>query len=311
MSASHRLRTVLAVVLALALWPVASSAQGKPAPSAPSEDSTQVQDHPRHTSDQAQPTPAASGQVDHSAHVNPSPQALPAGIPPITDVDRATAFPDVEGHAVHDSAVNSYVLFDQLEWQHGDGGNGGSWDTKGWIGRDRDRLWFRTEGSGSGGRLGNSQTHLMYGRAIARWWDVMVGVRQDVRPGPAQTWAAVGIQGLAPYWFDVEATAYVGASGRTHFRFETEYELLLTNRLVLQPLLEVEIYGKSDLEHGMGAGLSTADTGLRLRYEFRREIAPYVGVTWSRKFFETADLAEANGDRAEGARLALGLRLWF
>jgi len=217
----------------------------------------------------------------------------------------------VEGHAVHDSAVHSYVLFDQLEWQRGDGSSDGSWDTKGWIGRDRDRLWFRTEGSGSSNRLGNSQTHLMYGRAIARWWDVVVGVRKDVRPGPAQTWAAVGIQGLAPYWFDVEATAYVGAAGRTHFRFETEYELLLTNRLVLQPLRELEIYGKSDLEHGMGAGLSTADTGLRLRYEFRREIAPYVGVTWSRKFFETADLAEANGYRAEGARLALGLRLWF
>ena len=132
-----------------------------------------------------------------------------------------------------------------------------------------------------------------------------------MRPGPAQTWAAVGVQGLAPYWFNVEATAYVGAAGRTHFRFETEYELLLTNRLILQPLVEVEVYGKSDPERGIGTGLSTADAGLRLRYEVRREFAPYVGLVWSRQFFGTADLAEATGGRSGGARLAVGIRLWF
>lgn len=119
------------------------------------------------------------------------------------------------------------------------------------------------------------------------------------------------MQGLAPYWFEVEATAYVGASGRTQFRIEGEYELLLTNRLILQPLVEVEIHGKNDPEHGTGAGLSTADAGLRLRYEFRREFAPYVGLVWSRRFFGTADFADAAGDRVEGARLALGVRLWF
>jgi copper resistance protein B len=217
----------------------------------------------------------------------------------------------VEGHSVHDKAVSYFVLFDQLEWQATDDGSSVSWDNKGWIGGDRDRLWFRTEGAGNDRRIGDAHAHVLYGRAIARWWDLVVGVRQDMRPGPAQTWAAVGVQGLAPYWFDVEATAYIGAAGRTHFRFETEYELLLTNRLVLQPLVEVEVYGKSDPEHGIGAGLSTADAGIRLRYEVRREIAPYVGLVWSRKFFGTADLAETTGDRSEGARLAVGIRLWF
>ncbi len=238
-------------------------------------------------------------------------ETLPPGIPAITDADRAAAFPDVHDHSVHDRAVNYSVLFDQLEWLKTDSRHGASWDTKGWIGGDRNRFWFRTEGSAYKGDLDNSQTHLMYGRAIARWWEVVVGLRQDVRPGPAQTWAAVGLQGLAPYWFEVEATAYVGAAGRTHVRLESEYELLLTNRLVLQPLLEVEIYGKSDPDHRMGAGLSTADVGLRLRYAFRREIAPYVGVTWSRQFFETAEFAEADGRRTRGARLALGARVWF
>lgn len=232
-------------------------------------------------------------------------------IPPLTDADRAAAFPDVGGHAVHDRAIHSFVLFDQLEWQSAEGGRAASWDNKGWVGGDINRFWFRTEGEGERSRLGTAQAHALYGRAIARWWDLVVGVRQDLRPGPAQTWAAVGLQGLAPYWFEIEATAYVGASGRTHARFEAEYELLLTNRLILQPLAEFEIYGKSDRERGIGAGLSTIDAGIRLRYEIRREFAPYVGLVWSRKFFGTADFARESGEELGGARLALGARIWF
>jgi len=230
---------------------------------------------------------------------------------PVTDADRAAAFPDVGGHPAHDRAINYFVLFDQLEWQSVDGGDSGAWDTKGWIGGDRDRFWFRTEGDVRDARFVATQTHVLVGRAIARWWDIVAGVRQDVRPGPAQTWAAVGIQGLAPYWFDVQATAYIGASGRTHFRVETEYDLLVTNRLVIQPLLETEIYGKDDPEHRFGAGLATVDLGLRLRYEIRREFAPYIGLVWSGKFFGTADQAEAAGETPPGTRLSIGLRTWF
>lgn len=176
------------------------------------------------------------------------------------------------------------------------------------MGGKRSRsFWFRTEGESPD----HAEAHFLYGRAIARWWDVVAGVRQDFRPGPARTWAAIGIQGLAPYWFEVEATAYVGESGRTLFRFETEYELLLTNRVVLQPLFEVDIYGKSDPERGIGAGISTADAGLRLRYEVRRELAPYVGVVWNWKLGGTADFAEAAGESTGGAKLLLGVRMWF
>ncbi|MGE0393431.1 MAG: copper resistance protein B, partial [Vicinamibacterales bacterium] len=137
------------------------------------------------------------------------------------------------------------------------------------------------------------------------------GIRQDVRTGPPQTWAAIGLQGLAPYWFEVEATAYVGPAGRTHLRLETEYELLLTNRLVMQPLVELEVYGKADPARGLGAGLSHVDAGLRLRYEFRRELAPYAGVVWVRKFFGTADFARLAGERSSGARWTVGIRTWF
>jgi copper resistance protein B len=266
---------------------------------------------------------AAPAADDHSQHYPPDDtaqsggtgeapggQPLPPYIRPVTDEDRAAAFPDLQGHAVHDRAINYFVLFDQLEWQSGEGTNGADWDVTGWVGRDRDRFWFRTEGDASGGELEQAQAHLLYGHQFSRWWDVVAGVRQDVRPGDPQTWAAVGVQGLAPYFFAVEATAYVGAGGRTHFRFETEYELLVTNRFVLQPLVEAEIYGKSDPARGLGAGLSSGELGLRLRYLIKREFAPYVGVVWTQRFFETADLARQAGEPTAGVRLALGVRLW-
>ena len=211
---------------------------------------------------------------------------------------------------MRDNTVYAFVLFDQLEWQGDRSAGGLNWDAKGWVGGDRDRLWFRTEGETNDSHLGAAEAQLFYGRAVARWWDVVVGVRQDVRPGPAQTWVAFGVQGLAPYWFEVEATGYVSDGGQTAVRLEVEYELLLTNHLVLQPLIELNLYGKSNVERGIGAGLSSADFGLRMRYEFRRELAPYVGVTWNNTFGETADLAEAAGETTEGPRLVAGLRVW-
>jgi copper resistance protein B len=208
-------------------------------------------------------------------------------------------------------SINYFVMFDQLEWQTGSGADAFSWDTKGWIGQDVNRFWFRTEGERADGRTEEAQVNLLYGRAIARWWDVTAGVRIDALPATPRTALAVGVQGLAPYWFEVEASAYVEPSGRTHVRFETEYDLLITNRLVLQPLAEFEIYGRDDAERHIGAGLSTGEFGVRLRYEFKRELAPYVGVVWTRRFFGSADLARAAGEDVAGTRLAVGLRTWF
>lgn len=259
----------------------------------------------------AQVVSTAAAARSPADRATPEPPAPPADLPPITDADRAAAFPDVEAHATGENALHTFLLFDQLEWLAAGGAADLNWDSKGWVGRDRDRVWFRSEGERADDSVAHAEVQAFYGRAVSRWWEVVAGVRQDVRPGPARTWAAIGVQGLAPYWFEVEATAYVGAAGRTHLRFETEYELLLTNRVILQPLVEVEIFGKSDPERGIGAGLSSVDAGLRLRYEVRREFAPYVGVAWNRTFFGTAHYARTVGDRTSGARLALGLRLWL
>ena len=258
---------------------------------------------------QQEPPSAAVGQPtdQHAGHEQTEPTTP---VPPITAADRAVAFPDVESHALRDNTVFAFLLFDQLEWQGGESTDGVNWDAKGWVGGDRNRLWFRSEGQADDARLGAAEAHLFYGRAVARWWDVVVGVRQDVRSGPAQTWAAFGVQGLAPYWFEVEATGYVSKGGQTTARLEAEYKLLLTNRLVLQPLVEVNLFGQRDEARGIGAGLSHAEISLRVRYEFRRELAPYVGVAWHNTFGETRDLAEAAGDTIAGPRFVAGLRLW-
>ena len=312
MNASIRLTCALTVAAAAMLWPAIARGQAE-APDHSASPAQTVEDGVGHKEDQAPSpsAPTAAPNEDHTGHQMAAPEKWPASIRPVTDADRKAAFPDVSLRPAHDNAVHAFVLFNQLEWQAGGGVPGASWDNTGWVGTDLDRFWFRTEGEGADGRLEVAQAHALYGRAIGRWWDLVAGMRQDVRPGSAQAWAAVGIQGLAPCWFEVEATAYVGASGRTQVRFETDYEVLLTNRLILQPLVEVDLHGKSDPGRGIGAGLSSAEAGLRLRYEVRREFAPYVGVVWSSRFFGTADQARAAGERTSGARLAIGLRFWM
>jgi copper resistance protein B len=299
----RRLRVIpaLATFAALALaWPTAVTGQDPPAAAA--------QDHAGRDHADAPQTPAPADE--HAEHHMPD-AAQRADLPPITDADRAAAFPNLDTHHMHGERLESFILLDQIEWQHGNGEDGFAWDSTGWIGGDRQRFWFRTEGETGGDRVDAAEAELLYGRPIARWWDLVFGLRQDARPGPAQSWAAIGIQGIAPYWFEVEATAYVGASGRTRLRLTTEYDLLITNRLVFQPHVDVELAGKADPERGVGSGLSTGELGLRLRYELRRELAPYAGVVWTRSFFGTKEYAEAAGDRAAEARFVTGVRVWF
>lgn len=238
-----------------------------------------------------------------------TPQQLPPFIPAVTDEMRAAAFPDVHGHESHDRRINGFVLFDQLEWQAGNGPGRLSWSNTGWVGGDINRLWFRTEGDGGDGGMDDARAHVLYGLAFARWWDVVVGVRQDFSPG-AQTWIAAGVQGLAPGFFEVEATAYLSGDAQTAVHVGVGYDVLLTNRLVLQPRISMDLYGKSNSSLGVSSGLSSADGGVRLRYHVTREIAPYVGVSWARSF---GDGSEARQDAApNGApRLVTGVRVWF
>ncbi|MBS0226507.1 MAG: copper resistance protein B [Proteobacteria bacterium] len=250
--------------------------------------------------------------MDHSMHQQaPAPNQPTAPIPAITDADRAAAVPPHGGHDMMDNAIHSYALLNRLETWNDTPGRGVAWEGRGWIGTDLNRVWVRTEGERISSRTESANAEVLYGHSVSPWWDVVAGVRHDFEPGNGQTFAAIGVQGLAPQKFEVEATAYVGQRGQIAMRFETEYELLLTNRLILQPMVEVNAYGKDDRLRGIGSGLSTAGAGLRLRYEFTRQFAPYLGVTREQAFGRTADFRrEASGQKGD-TRFILGVRTWF
>jgi copper resistance protein B len=229
----------------------------------------------------------------------------------LTDADRQAAFPPLPGHSVHDSGLNSFFLLDQLEYQDADEGSTLAWAASGWVGGDIDRLWFRSEGERTNGVTEDAELQLLYGHSIGPWWDVVASVRQDFKPESPQTWAAFGVQGMALYDFETEATAFVGENGQTAARLEGEYDILLTNRLILQPTAEVNFYGKNDPERGVGSGLANTELGLRLRYEIVRQFAPYIGVSWNRVYGNTADLVRDEDGDVEEARFVAGVRMWF
>ncbi|WP_341503803.1 copper resistance protein B [Gallaecimonas sp. GXIMD4217] len=191
-------------------------------------------------------------------------------------------------------------------------GEAGAFDWQLWYGSSYDKLLAKAEGELAAGRLQESQTELLWSHALDAYFDGQLGVRFDQADrGPKRQWLALGLQGLAPYWFEIDATAYLGEGGRTALAVEAEYELLLGQRLVLQPRAELTLYGKDDPAKGLGSGLSEAALGLRLRYEFSRQFAPYVGVEWTGRFGETADMARADGEPVRDTRLLAGLKFWF
>jgi copper resistance protein B len=203
------------------------------------------------------------------------------------------------------------LLVDRLEAAHSRDGDFGAYDAEAWYGRDFDRATLKAEGTVSGGKLADSRTELLWSHAVAPFWDLQAGMRHDGGEGPDREWLAAGIQGLAPYWFDLEATAYLGTEGRTALRIAGRYELLLTQRLVLEPRAETNFFGKSDPAREIGSGLSDATVGLRLRYELRRELAPYVGIEREFKTGATEDFARLAGAPTAETRYVAGLRFWF
>ena len=186
-----------------------------------------------------------------------------------------------------------------------------AYDIQGWLGQDYNRVVWKAEGEASQGKLEDSRTEVLWSRAIASFWDAQLGVRHDGGVGPGRSWLTLGLQGLAPHWFEVDAAAYVGDSGRTALRVGTEYDLLLNQKWVLQPRAEIAAYGKDDAGRGIGSGLSNAVMGVRLRYEISRQVAPYFGVERTVLVGKTADVARADGAAVGDTRWVAGLRFWF
>lgn len=212
----------------------------------------------------------------------------------------------------HGGYTGYMVLIDQLEYRAQDGRDGYGWDGQGWYGTDYDRLWIKSEGEGEfGGNLESAEVQALYSRAIDPWFNLQAGIRYDIRPQPDRAHLAIGVQGLARYWFEVDAALFLSNKGDLTARFEAEYDQRLTNRLILQPRVEFDLAAQDVPELGIGAGLSTLEAGFRLRYEIKREFAPYVGVQYERRFGDTADFARLSGDDVGGWAFVLGLRSWF
>jgi len=229
-----------------------------------------------------------------------------------SDYSDGYGYGSMPGMDMHDNPAIGMLLLDKLEYvRPRDGGHAVAVDGQAWYGKNLNKLWLKFEGEQADGRLQDLRTEALWDHTVSTYWDTQIGVRHDYGVGPDRTWAAFGIQGLAPYWFDVQATAYLGQAGRTAARASLEYEALLTQRLILQPELGTSFYGKDDPQRGIGSGLSDIEMGLRLRYEIRREFAPYVGIVWRQQFGRTADYARSRGESADDLQFVAGLRIWY
>lgn len=217
----------------------------------------------------------------------------------------------MKGMDMADNAPLGMLLINQLETFHGRDANGQSWEAEGWYGNDENKLWVRTEGERSRGKQEDGDVEAFWNHDIATFWSTQLGVRQELGEGPNRSWAAFGVQGLAPHWFEVEATGYLGASGRTAARLRVDYEMLLTQRLILQPETEINLYGNNDPQRRLGSGVSDLQLGLRLRYEIRRQFAPYIGVNWVRRVGTTADYARQDHHPVLDRQIVAGVRIWF
>ena len=208
--------------------------------------------------------------------------------------------------------VTTGALFvNRLEQRFYQGDVSTEYDVFAWYGKDYQRLVLKAEGEVNDSRLEEARTELLFSSAVSSFWDAQIGLRQDSGDGPNRTWLAAGFQGLAPYWFEVDATAYVSDSGRAAFRLEADYELLLTQKLILQPRVEATYYTKSDVDRGIGDDFSALTAGLRLRYEFVPEFAPYIGVEWQNAYGETKSLMREEGEDARRVSFVAGVKFWF
>ena len=326
----------------------ATSAHGEQTP-APAEDApgctpehaamghcTLKEDEPSQAQSEYSPAPAASDPdcaPEHAAmgHCTPKSAAvapgavgtdLPAGDAPApappSDWYADRIYPKAEmAHSRHAMMVESgglligYTSLD-LEYQSRKGHDGFSWDGEAWYGGDINRLTIKSEGEGAFGEgLEDTETQLLYSRAIGPYFNAQAGVRQDFGPGADRTYATIGFEGLAPYWFEVEGALFLSTKGDMLARIEGYYDQRITQKLILQPMAELNLSAQNIRESGIGAGLSDVALGLRLRYEIVREFAPYVGVEWERKVGDTARFARASGEDASKVSLVAGIRVWF
>ena len=253
--------------------------------------------------------------------------ALPAGNAPApkppTDRYADRQFPAAEMARSHMEMMREQgglpfyqIMFNVAEYQFRKGQDGYRWDGEAWYGGDVNRLTLKSEGEGVlGGRSGSfmetAEVQALYSRAIDPYWNLQAGIRYDFKPNPSRAYATVSIEGLAPYWFETEAAVFLSNKGELLGRIEGYYDQRITQRLILQPRVELNLSAQDVPETRIGAGISNAEFGLRLRYEIDRQFAPYIGISYDRRLGRTADFARMDGDSVQATSFVVGLRTWF
>jgi len=212
----------------------------------------------------------------------------------------------------HGGMVFHRLLIDLAEYQVRDGRDGYRWDGEFWIGGDTNRLVLKSEGEGSvRDRVERAEVQALYAHALDPYWNLQIGIRQDLEPKPTRTYAVLGVEGLAPYWIGIDAALFLSDKGDVLGRVAASYDQRITRRLILQPRGELNFSLQDMPRQRSGSGVSDLELGLRLRYEIKREFAPYVGISWERRLGETADFARLAGEDSGGASFVVGVRAWF
>ncbi|MEO6081455.1 MAG: copper resistance protein B [Steroidobacteraceae bacterium] len=212
----------------------------------------------------------------------------------------------------HGGEPASLVMVNILELQSRKGEGGYRWEGEAWYGSDTHRAVLKFKGKGKFERsVDEAELQTLYARAIGPYFNWQAGLRYDIRPAPSRAYATVGVEGLAPYWFEVGTALFVSYKGDVHARLEGHYDLNVTQRLILQPRTEINITAQDVPELQTGAGISTLEAELRLRYEIRRDVAPYIGITLERKIGQTADFARGAGERVSALSFVAGIRSFF
>ena len=320
----------LTLLLALAAIPAPALAQhqGHEGHTTPAPETPPVDPHAGHEPAQPAADPHAGHEPEaadpHAGHGSASDTTPPNAPPAAGALSGPTHAADlVFGpermtearealRAEHGDVRVSKLLIDRLEARIRNGSDGYVWDAEAWHGGDIDKLWLKTEGEGEfGGAVDSAEVQALWSHAIGPFFDLQAGLRYDIRPRPDRGHVVLGVQGLAPYWFEVDAAAFLSEKGDLTARFEAEYDQRITQRLILQPRVELDLAAQDVPELGIGAGLSTVELGLRLRYEVEPRFAPYVGVAYERAFGDTADFRRAGDEDLGGWNLLLGVRAWF
>ncbi|OIQ70375.1 copper resistance protein B precursor [mine drainage metagenome] len=276
----------------------------------------QTMSHDMAGMDMSQPATPPAAETE-----GPPPVAEPEAKPPPVPTDHA-AERHYDARAMagarevlrmeHGGMGFSKVMANLLEHQSRSGGDGYRWEGEAWTGTDLNRLVIKTEGEGAvRGGVEAAEIQALYSRAVARYTDLQIGLRQDFKPTPSRTYLTAGFQTLLPYWLETQGAVFLSDKGDLLGRIEGTYDLRLTQRLILQPRVELNVAAQDSPRIGVGSGLSTAELGLRLRYEIKREFAPYVGVSYDRRYGRTADYARAAGRDLEATSLVMGVRAWF